>query len=59
MIDLEPFLKCYSRHGRLLFFSRVEKACPNAKRGHGANRNPLLFMVGTTGFEPATSTVSG
>jgi hypothetical protein len=27
------------------------------KRGHGRNRNPLIFMVGGTGFEPVTSTV--
>ena len=27
------------------------------KRGHGINRNPLIFMVGGTGFEPVTSTV--
>jgi hypothetical protein len=32
---------------------------PKRKRGYGMNRNPLIFMVGTIGFEPTTSTVSG
>ncbi len=31
----------------------------NKKGVTALNRNPLIFMVGTTGFEPATSTVSG
>jgi len=29
------------------------------KRGYGMNHNPLIFLVGTNGFEPSTSTVSG
>ena len=30
-------------------------ARPVAKRGYGANRNPLILLVGHEGFEPSTS----
>ena len=29
------------------------------KRGYGMNHNLLILLVGTIGFEPTTSTVSG
>ena len=29
----------------------------NKKRGNALSRNPLIFMVGGAGIEPATSTV--
>jgi hypothetical protein len=31
----------------------------NESRGYGVIRNPLILLVGTIGFEPTTSTVSG
>ncbi|MDM8535410.1 tyrosine-type recombinase/integrase [Desulfobacterales bacterium HSG17] len=29
------------------------------KKGYSLNRNPLIFIIGTIGFEPTTPTVSG
>jgi hypothetical protein len=33
------------------------KCVPNNNKGHGGNRNPLTFPVGTIRLDPATSTV--
>ncbi len=35
----------------------IQKKKQRHERGYAIQRNPLLFMVGGTGFEPVTSTV--
>jgi hypothetical protein len=43
----------------LRFSHRRGNECLKEKRGYGISRNPLISLVGTIGFEPTTSTVSG
>lgn len=43
---------------KTIFQNSSSKMVAEKKKGYSVNRNLLIFMVGTIGFEPTTSTVS-